>query len=471
MNTHQSVSLQHLLDSKESIVDYFTNETVAPHFRARTGLLARFIPPEFTNWRDEQRAWRETAILFDQSHHMPELFLKGPDALKLLEHVGINSFRNFGPGKAKQYVGCTPRGHVIGDCILYALDDGRFELVSGMPLLNWVHYQALAGKYDVEIEREDTTPYNASGSRIAFRFQMDGPAAADIFREAIAGAPPELKFFNTTHVEIGGCRVLVLRHGMAGHAGVEISGPYEHMDRVRDALLKAGGPYGLKQGGTKSYYSTAFESGWLAHPLAGIYTSDELAPYRAWLPATSWEGNAQIAGSFRSPDIENYYSTPFGLGYDRIMKFDHDFIGREALEEMARRPQRAKRTLVWNRDDVLRIMASQFGDVLRYKSIELPTAYYGFNHYDDVRDGRGDHAGLSCRCGYTVNEGELLSLAMIDEAHAQVGTELTLTWGEPDGGSAKPNVERHEQTTIRVTVAPAPYAAQVRMMLRESIAR
>jgi len=41
------------------------------------------IRAEFTNWRDEQRSWAETAALLHQSHHMPELFLDGPDALRL----------------------------------------------------------------------------------------------------------------------------------------------------------------------------------------------------------------------------------------------------------------------------------------------------------------------------------------------------------------------------------------------------
>ena len=34
---------------------------------------------EFSNWRDEQVAWRETAALFDQSHHMTDLQFEGPD--------------------------------------------------------------------------------------------------------------------------------------------------------------------------------------------------------------------------------------------------------------------------------------------------------------------------------------------------------------------------------------------------------
>ena len=53
------------------------------------------VAPEFTNWRDEQRAWAETCVLFDQTHHMVTLFVEGPDALKLLSHLATNSFKNF----------------------------------------------------------------------------------------------------------------------------------------------------------------------------------------------------------------------------------------------------------------------------------------------------------------------------------------------------------------------------------------
>ena len=36
------------------------------------------VPPEFTNWRDEQRAWQKTCVLFDQSFHMNDLAVRGP---------------------------------------------------------------------------------------------------------------------------------------------------------------------------------------------------------------------------------------------------------------------------------------------------------------------------------------------------------------------------------------------------------
>jgi len=52
------------------------------------------VRPEFTNWRDEQRSWKESVALLDQSHHMTDLYVEGPDALKVLSDFGINSFKN-----------------------------------------------------------------------------------------------------------------------------------------------------------------------------------------------------------------------------------------------------------------------------------------------------------------------------------------------------------------------------------------
>ena len=87
------------------------------------------VPSEFTNWRDEQRAWRDTCILFNQSYHMTDMYVEGPDALKVLTMLGINSFANFGPSKAKQFVACNYDGYVIGDVILFHLEENRFNLV------------------------------------------------------------------------------------------------------------------------------------------------------------------------------------------------------------------------------------------------------------------------------------------------------------------------------------------------------
>ncbi|MTD59123.1 aminomethyltransferase family protein [Amycolatopsis pithecellobii] len=460
-------SLQDLIDGLPSLVEYFSHDTRAPSFKSAGAAAAALTPPAYSNWRDEQRAWSETAVLFQQTHNMPELFLEGPDALRLLERLGVNTFANFTTDRAKQFVTCTPNGHIIGDSIVYRHGEQSFELVSGMPGLDWVHYHAETGGYDVKVVRDNQSTDNPSGRRVRFRFQLDGPHAGAIFAAAVDGEPPAIPFFRTATVSIAGKQVLVLRHGMAGYKGVELSGAFEDHDEVRAALITAGAGYGLVPAGTQAYYSTPMSSGWMPYPVPGIFTGQELRGFREWLPSTSWEARIQLAGSFRSPDIEDYYATPYDLGYERMVKFDHDFIGREALEKIRPEDRRTKRTLVWNRDDVVRVFASQFGDGPRYKAIELPVSHYGWNQFDVVRNASGRQAGVSCHAGY--NDGRLLSLAMLDLGNAEIGTELVLTWGEPDGGSRKPQVEKHEQTEIRVVVAPAPFTGTVQRMRRADL--
>lgn len=459
-------SLQDLIDEVPNLVDYFRNETTAPHNRNRPGPSP--VPAEFTNWRDEQHAWRETAVLFDQSHHMPELFLKGPDALKLLTYIGINSFANFGPGRAKQLIACNHQGQVIGESVVYYLAENSFELISGMHLQDWVHFNAVSGAYDVSFERDYQTSENTT-SRTKFRFGMDGPNAEAIFQSVVEGVAPDIPFFRTAHVRIAGCEVLALRHGMTGHKGVELSGTYADGPKVRDALLEAGRQHGLVQAGRLAYFSTPSEGGWLAYPLSALYTDPGLRAFRQWLPATSWAGKAQLSGSFVSNKIADYYLTPWDLGVSHLLKFDHDFVGRSALEAMVDQPHRSKVTLVWNKDDVAKIQGSMFQPEVPYKYLEMPIASYGFPQADVVRSADGKRIGMSGFCGYSGNETEMLSLAVLDETHCNPGTQVTLTWGEPDGGTRKPHVERHRQIDVRATVAPAPYAAAVRQMKRAGI--
>ena len=78
----------------------------------------------------------------------------------------------------------------------------------------------------------------------------------------------------------------------------------------------------------------------------------------------------------------------------------------------------------------------------------------------------GKTVGVSTYTGYTYNERAMISLAVIDIEHSDVGTGITLVWGEEGRGSSKPTVERHVQTEIRATVAPVPYAEVARVAYR-----
>jgi vanillate/3-O-methylgallate O-demethylase len=462
-------SLQDLIESVPNIVEHLFNDAVAPHARPNSSRTP--VPLEFSNWCDEQRAWRETAVLFDQSHHMPELFLGGRDARRLLVRVGINSLANLAPGRAKQLVGCNPRGQLIGDCVLHDLGGEMFELISSMPLLNWVHFLAESEAYDVTIERDNNTADNPAGTRRQFRFGMDGPYAGQIFAEVVRGVAPDLPFFCTAKVDIAGCEVLALRHGMAGHKGVELSGPYEMGTVVRDAILAAGERYGIRRGGSRTYFSASIESGWIGYPLPAIYTGDDMAAFRRWLPADGWEANFQMGGSYVAPNVEDYYLTAYDMGYGNIIKYDHDFIGREALESLSGPSPsgKTKVTLIWNNEDVANIFDSLLGQDLPYKYIERPVADYALAQADEVLAADGRHIGYSTHCSYSTNERQQLSLAIVDRDFARPGTQVTLIWGEPNGGTRKLRVERHRQYPVRATVAPVPYAKAASDMKKVAI--
>jgi glycine cleavage system aminomethyltransferase T len=419
---------------------------------------------EFTNWRDEQRAWKETCALFDQSHHMTDVYIEGPDALKLLSDLAVNSLKTFKVNTAKQFVGCNHDGYVIGDAILFYLDENKFNLVGRPPAGNWVQYNLESGRYNAKIERDERSAAN-QGRRRTFRYQIQGPNALKVMEKVTQKPVPEIRFFNMDVFRIAGRDVRALRHGMVGQPGWEMWGPWEQGDEVRNAIAEAGKEFGIRQVGARTYPTSCLESGWIPSPLPAVYTGEKMKPYRQWLSGTSYETMASLGGSYLSDNIADYYLTPWDLGYGQFVKFDHDFVGREALEKIAPNPKRKKVTLVWNGDDTTRAMGSlfQMGDISKY--IDLPLANYSTLPYDKVVKG-GKTVGISTYTGYTYNERAMVSLAIIDNEHSETGTELTLVWGEEGRGTSKPTVERHQQAEIRVTVAPAPISEVARTAYR-----
>jgi len=452
--THQN--LEALLQTVENPVDMLRNSQIGAY-------VYPVVPPEFTNWRDEQLAWRKTCVLYNQSHHMVDTFVEGPDALKMLSHLTINSFKNFPVNRAKQFVPCSHDGYVIGDGILFHMEENKLVFVGRAPTANWIKFHGETGGYDVSIVYDDRSPSRPMGkpvTRIHYRYQIQGPNAEQVIEKLNGGPYPDIKFFNMGYINIAGRKVHALRHGMAGAPGLEIWGPYEEGEEIRAAILEAGKEFGIVQVGARAYATNTLESGWIPSPLPAVYTGEKMKSYREWLPASSYEAMGSIGGSFYSPNIEDYYVTPHALGYGSFIKFDHDFIGREALEKMVNEPQRKKVTFAWNSDDVIKAMSSLFetGDV--YKYIDLPLSNYTSASYDKILTG-GEIVGFSMFAGYSFNERSMISLGIVDP-DVKIGDEVTLVWGEEGGGSQKTTVERHRQIEIRAIVSPAPYSKAAR---------
>lgn len=414
------------------------------------------IPDELSNWGDEQAAWKNTAVLFDQSFHMTDVYFRGSRLKEFFSGIAVNGFATFGPDKAKQLVTVNPDGYVIGDGILFGLGEEEYSLVGRPAAPDYAAFKAETGDVDIEVTR-DLRSVERGGRRLIFRYQLQGPNALDVLAKACGRELPEVRFFAIGHLEIAGVPVRALNHTMSRHTGLEITGPSEHSALVKDAVLAAGEEFGLREGGALSYATTPTESGWIPSPTPAIYSGAAMRPYREYLLGAGWEGMASIGGSFVSTDVEDYYQTPWDLGYGRHVKFDHDFVGRDALEKLADQPHRRKVWLRWNDDDVTTAIArSYFGGADRTKRLGVPSSVYSTLPFDVDHVG-GRQIGLSTYSGYTVNVGGWSSLAMIEEADAQDGREVTVVWGEPEP-TAKPVAESHEQIEIRATVSTTSLA-------------
>lgn len=425
------------------------------------------VAPEFQNWRTEQAAWRHKAVLFDQSHHMDEIIVEGPQAEAFLAHHGINSFGNFGLNRAKHFVPVTPNGHVIGDHIIFREREDKFILVGRAPTSNWLMFCAAYGNWNVRLRYDPRSPSRPDGERVMrehYRYQIQGPDAPKIFEKMNGGPIPEIKFFHVDWINIGSKRVQALRHGMAGSPGLEVWGPYKDKEYIHETILQAARDAGvdLVLCGSRAYATNTLESGWIPSPLPGIYTGDGmLADYRDWLGADSYEAAGAIGGSFVSDNIEDYYVNPFELGYGFYIGWKKpDFVGKSALQTMKDAPSNRKKvTFEWNREDVLGVIATAFEDGTPHKWIDFPMLNYASSSADMVCL-NGKMVGMSMFSSYSWNERCVLSLGVVDQS-VNVGDVLTMTWGEPDT-TGKTSTEPHRQAEIRVKVSPTPYAKEAR---------
>jgi glycine cleavage system aminomethyltransferase T len=413
------------------------------------------VKRQWSNILDEMESWRTTATLFDQSRHMMELYVKGPDVRRLLNRIAINNFADFRRDQAKQIVCVNDDGYLISDAIAFGLEDDEVVIVGRPCVQMWAWYTADTGGYDVSCRPDLPGWKDPARPRTNFRFEVMGPRALDILNSVNEGPELNTRFFGMGRITIAGIQCRTLCHTMGGAKGLEIWGPECHQDRVAEALTQAGKVHGLRRGGARAYGPTAGESGWFAAPLPAIYTGADMQPYREWLPAMSFEGMASVGGSFQPEDICEYYLTPFELGYDRLAHYAHDFIGRPALERMRGQAPRRKVILKWDRDGVLKILAGLLEPGVPPMFLDIPSSEYAWHHYDRIEKG-GALVGLSGYPLYSANVRAWLSVGVIDPGLAHAGGRATLVWGEPNGGTNKPSVHRHRQVELGVEICEWP---------------
>lgn len=452
-------SLQDKLDTVPNLVDYlYRNKKGSPASDAVLRQPPPMVQPEFTSWRDEQSAWNNSVAFYNQSFHMISSVIRGKDAKALVQSLAVNNLEKFGVGKARHYLACGHDGNVVGDGILFCEAEDEIELVGRAAGHNWLEFQAETGGWDVTIVPDQIFSQNAVGRRRLYRFQVEGPYADALLEKVTGGALPDVPRTTIVNFMIAGHKVSAFRMTMAGGPGYEMWGPWDEGEAVKAAILAAGPEFDLRQVGSYAYFSTALEIGWVPRPVHAIYTSDEMRPFREWLPDTANEVRWSLGGSFYSDDIEDYYFNPYELGYGHHVKFDHDFIGRAALEAIADKKQRQRVTLAWDPEDVNKLTASYMDkDQPPGLYLNYPLANFANYQYDAVLDADGKTIGAAVYTGFSWNERSVLSTAIVDADHAAPGSKVTIVWGEPDGGArSRPWLEPHRQMKFSATVVPTP---------------
>ncbi|MDA9061525.1 aminomethyl transferase family protein, partial [Planktomarina temperata] len=368
--------------------------------------------------------------------------------------------------RAKHFVPVTPAGHVIGDMIIFRERMDKFILVGRAPTANWVKFQAAIGTWKVRLFHDPRSNSRPDGERVLrthYRFQIQGPDAPAIFEKINGGPVADIPFFHVDWINVGSKKVQALRHGMAGAPGLEIWGPYDDKHYIQSTIQQAARDIGvdLVQVGSRAYSTNTLESGWIPSPLPGIYTGDGMMQeYRDWLGADSYEAAGSIGGSFVSKEISDYYVNPFELGYGFYIGWKKEnFIGKDALLKLKDAPNRQKVTFEWNREDVLKVIASGLEQGTPFKWIDFPQPNYASSSADMVMQG-DKMVGMSMFNGYSYNERCFLSLGVV-AADVNIGDVLTLKWGEPET-TGKTSTEPHQQTEIRVRVSATPYAKDAR---------
>ena len=284
--------------------------------------------------------------------------------------------------------------------------------------------------FDVEIKRLDH-----------YLFQIAGPTSLQVLEKAAGESLRDVKFLRFRNTRINGIRTEIARIGMTGGLAYELHGPAEEGPAIYEAVFQAGQEFGIERLGWGTYLVNHIEGGfpqvtWTFVP--AFPGAERLETMRWW----------QVSGSVDPTNTRARMRTPVEVRWQNMARFDHDFVGRDALAAEIVNPKRTTVTLCWNADDVLDTYASLVRPGEPYKQVDLPYApqRWPMAHADHViKDGR--QIGYSSGTIYSSHFRQFLSLGCIDVGMSDIGNEVVVQWGD-HGGPIK---------SIHSTVARFPY--------------
>jgi len=283
------------------------------------------MPLRYRSERDEHKAVRTRAGLFDLSH-MGELTVAGPDAAALLDYALVGNIGALRPGRARYTMICQEDGGILDDLIVYRLDERPGTHPAGDPATAGAEESsgaASAGRAFLVVANAsnaqtvlDALSGRAAGFKATVHDDRDayallavqGPASAGILATLTDADLAGLRYYAGLPGTVAGVPALIARTGYTGEDGFELFVAPDHAERLWRALTEAGDTAGLTPCGLSCRDTLRLEAGM---PLYG----HELGPRL----------------------------TPFDAGLGRVVKFDKagDFVGRAALEQAAQRAESA----------------------------------------------------------------------------------------------------------------------------------
>jgi glycine cleavage system aminomethyltransferase T len=398
------------------------------------------VPWEYTGWRDEQMSWKKTCYIHGNLNPTPTYRLKGPGAIKFLSDTCVNDFANFPIGTGKHGIMCTEEGLIMMDGVLLRLGEDDFITYWMSPYIAYTFMQS---------------KYNASGEDLTmqvFLFQVAGPRSLETLEAATGDNLHDIGFMHHRMSKINGMEVRILRMGMAGTLAYEVHGRVEDARPIYNAIFKAGEQFGIRKLGHHTYMMNHTEDGFPQAYYHFPYPWFEDKGFGEFLHKMGGiQASAQIIHGSIGNNVRLCYRNPVELGWAGMIKFNHDFVGRKALEKEVANPRRKMATLVWNAEDIIDVYASQFQPGEPYSNMDKPnhfTTEHGVNtyHVDQVFK-NGKLVGVSSGRAYSYYYREMLSLISIDVTHGDIGNEVIVLWGDPGT----------RQKEIRATVSRFPY--------------
>ncbi|GHU67354.1 hypothetical protein AGMMS49983_18400 [Clostridia bacterium] len=394
-----------------------------------------FMPAVCTGPEDELTAARKTAWLGCQLNISPVYDVYGSEAIEFLNWVCVNrDFAKMTDGSSRHAIICNEKGQMVSEGVILKFAD-HFRTYWLAPVIATL---------------VDRSEFDVQGSWVfdEYFFQIDGPKSLEVMEKASNTNIHDLKFAQNKDIQIAGHKVRIHRLGMSGALAYEFHGPSSEADDVYAAVREAGREFEIRALGCVHYCMNHTPGG---YPNQHIHYSFPFSESGYDGP----EYNAMTHNHLGSclGDDESYYVTPFDVSWDYLINYDHEFIGKEALQKLASEPRSLCVTLEWNADDV--------GDIIASRS--KGDSVTPFDRIDNLRDGTdpghwtdltvdkviigGTVIGRTSGRVHDYYYKKTLSLAFIKEEYAKEGTDVIVLWGTPGT----------PQKEVHATVARFPY--------------